>query len=505
MDYIVEIAKNGSPTASVITDGKQRYVHSRFVPEKEADIFEQSGQDLSAKVVLVFGLCLGYHLIGKGERLKQAKHLFVIDPLALPEKQDAIKGLDWLNSEDVRVFSGENTTSVAKEIAQFAFTSGNSLIVLRHLPSVKIFPQYFSDLENKLNETLSQLVSAGKTINHFAATFFRNGCKRLSKHANMKDFSLMKGLFAGMDAIVVSSGPSLDAYIDEIFVVREHYVLIAVDSALPVLQANNIDADIIVTVDPQVWVSEHIRESNGIFIESFSSHMGQGQRGDTGQFLLFNTHPLSQISAHFYQSEVHPTTANVAGDALYCALYLGFNRIWLCGMDYSFPNCSIYAKKSAYYQRFGFVNNRFSTILTKEMQYIRKGKVLREEGIRTRHSFIDYKVKTEALIAEKASGHEIFHLVKEGLCLKGATLARAISYPKDCFSEGQGRDTTVSEKRNSVKAILSAIPPFGADKKKAAKLKEWLMAEDVRSLLFEQAKINRDKYEAVFDYFLNYI
>lgn len=490
MEYNLEIAKNGSYTISIKRSDNVQYLHSRFVPEKEPDIFQ--GFTYEGRAIIVFGLGLGYHLVNKQYLLKTADRIFVIDPVMPLNEISQIPGLEWLSAEKVFLICGKSLNDSAEDIVQ-NINSDLMPIIIKHAASTKIFHDFFFRLEEIINSRISQMISSQKTRNFFSAAFFRNACKRLPRLKREYDISRLKGCFKGFSVIVVSSGPSLDFVLEGLRSLSAEVIIIAVDSALPVLKANKIEVDIVVSVDPQLWVEEHLRHTKAIRIESFSAHLSQ--MDNENSFLLFNSHPLSQICAHICDSECHPTSGSVAGDAVYCAILLGFSMICMVGMDFSFPHSGIYAKKTMYYERFSFVCNRLSSLYSKEMDYIRKGRAVTDQNVRTRRSFLEFKAKIEDIIKNKPQ--KIIHVVNGGLPLEGAEIIDSI--------ESLSITGIKKNRKEKFHEILGHIHPYICDKAKATEVQQFLRRKEIRRELFKESGIDTDKYEHLLDYYLEQI
>jgi|GEM_PF-2860018 len=520
MKYNFEPAKNGLLTAYVESGDKRQYLHSKFVPEREGDLF--AGIDIENNVVVLFGLSLGYHLWGRENVRKKCSHLFIVDPLPFCEQNKSQKDLSWIFSEKVTLLCGINENDAVKVIAEKAVSVGSSLQIVRHAASVNIFKNYFVELERLLVEGISQMVSANKTRNHFAKQFFRNGCKTLQCIRGAKDFALLKNKFGEFEAIVVSSGPSLDTFVKQLAKIQRDLFIIAVDSAIPVLANHGIDADIVVSVDPQVWVSEHCQKTRAVHIRAFTAY--HSMRGEGESFIIMNSHPLSQICSRVNNRDTIATTGNVAGDALSCALMLGFKRIWMTGVDFSFPHYSIYAKGTAYYKRFCAVADRLSTVESKEMEYIRRGRSVTEKGVHTRRAFLDFKAKMESLI-ERCDA-EIFHLVGEGLPVNGShvvgeiELEQLFSGTKLCDdalsgrgvntelqekSSGQTVDSINSEnckKKRFLSSVVSGIPPLFEDAILRENFFTLLSGNEIQEQIFAESGVDKERSARVFDYFV---
>jgi hypothetical protein len=81
---------------------------------------------------------------------------------------------------------------------------------------------------------------------------FQNQIENLPFILKGKRVESLFGKFQDIPAIIVSAGPSLDRYIDDLVNVRDHSVLIAVDTAARALQKKDITPHFILSADPYV-------------------------------------------------------------------------------------------------------------------------------------------------------------------------------------------------------------------------------------------------------------
>jgi hypothetical protein len=117
-------------------------------------------------------------------------------------------------------------------------------------------------------------------------------------------------------------------------------------------------------------------------------------------------------------SSIDSATGSVAGDAFMLALLCGFESVAITGFDFSFSDNIIYAKNTAYQNRYAhYFNNRFKTAETFNASYIFKSsRALIVEGRYTRRSFVNYRDSLNNLIKEK-NFKNIYTLNRKGLKL----------------------------------------------------------------------------------------
>jgi hypothetical protein len=257
-------------------------------------------------------------------------------------------------------------------------------------------------------------------------------------------------------ALVVTSGPSLTALMPAIRSLAETCAIIAADSALATLAGWGVAPDLAVSVDPQPFIHEHLRAlpPGAPVLTTLTAHP-DAFSGRT--VLSLNSHPVSQLVDELFpgvMGSASSRTGNVAGDALMAAVRMGASPIGLAGFDFSFPRLEIYARGTAYQQRYAkYFHTRENTVETQNMRYImRSSRALRRDGMYTRRSFLDYRAAIERLCAGMPD-RAVRNLSGDGLAVGGvpfvsvdefASMAgRGRQKPQDVFTHHQEMSASV--------------------------------------------------------------
>jgi hypothetical protein len=266
-------------------------------------------------------------------------------------------------------------------------------------------------------------VGNAATKRSFEQLFLRNCIKRLPQLKNAYPLSSIKDTWKGRPALIISSAPSVDKYIDLIATNRNRFNILAVDSAYPVLLSKNITPDLIISIDPQPWTEEHLLQCDPAIpvISNLSSWCSDKQPQNL--FLSMNSHPFSQIIDHSLPDigTCDSHTGTVAGDAIAAAQYLGSSRIFIVGVDSSFPNGVIYGRGTAYNHRYAsMLNSRLQPTETLNQSYINRSTRVKKNGVSTRQSFLQYMESIDKYIQNISAA--IYHIVADGLPLQNASI-----------------------------------------------------------------------------------
>jgi hypothetical protein len=131
-------------------------------------------------------------------------------------------------------------------------------------PLSKLWPQEYSIYSQKISDTINQIQCNTGTVMGAGHEMAKNdiiSVPYIIKHRGVKE---IEGLFEGLPAVIVSTGPSLSKNIHLLMnkKYREKCIVIAVAQAVRILFAYDIEPDFICTVDYGKTNAEHF---NGIY------------------------------------------------------------------------------------------------------------------------------------------------------------------------------------------------------------------------------------------------
>jgi hypothetical protein len=443
--YQIRESKKGLPTLFVTAGGRDLPVHSSVDPSADAKIFTGRFSPEKYDLLVISGLGLGYHLHPLAESAHRFKKIIVIDTNPRGrEMLDCVPGSKYLTAAD-NIFllcglEAHDLSAALEGLLNLSEAKGISL--LEHPASVRIFSEYYAAVKKTVSRVIDKAGSELATLEKFGPVFFKNILANLKAAEKLMPVSALAGKFTGRAAAVVTPGPSLDKSIDTLKNARDYLCVIAVDSALGPLTASGIYPDISISIDPQPYIWEHhsgVDMTPMINIVSIASWPGALPRD--GAYVSFNSHPVCQLIEELCPSgagSVDSLTGSVAGDALKLAMLLGFDRAYMFGFDFSFIDYKIYARGTAYQNRYAsFLNSRFTPPETRNLDYMMKSsRAFKSEGRFTRRAFIQYKEKIEILAA--AEGASIFrNSSTAGLPVKGIPFEEAFRNEKlSRFSPG---------------------------------------------------------------------
>jgi hypothetical protein len=456
--YNIEPAKEEDfPTISVIAkDGKVVYLHSKIYPSKEASVIQNTNPTSITDTLITIGCGLGYHLLPILQNTS-VKSLIVIDIL---------EGLDsdirryssirkYIEKIDTSFVCGKDISDIDSRLTEvLSIKPTNKILIIKHNASVRAFPDYYSKVKEVIEKIIRKQAGNIITKKAFSSLYVRNCIKMLPNLPSFFPFSSLSNKFNDYPCIIVSSAPSIDTYVNFIKQYEDRFFIIAVDSAYSILRSHAIIPDFVLTIDPQPWTEEHLLNIDPeiplITVFSACNHSLMSKVS----FISINTHPFSQIIENSFPDigSIDSKSGTVAGDALAAAHEMGFSKIFLAGIDFSFPKELIYSKDSKYNQRYTTIfNNRLKTTETLNFTYIRKSlKRLSEEEVRTRQSFLQFRDSFEKYIQQKKMNN-VYLLKDKGLLIKNLTVLNNLDEARSLLV----CPNTISTKKNIITEIIN--------------------------------------------------
>ncbi len=400
IDYRYEKIHDGNGTIIVSANGRELPLHSRRNPMREGRVSQNSPNPEKYDVLVILGFGLGYSFMGDMESFGQFEKIYVVDILEGVEKHIGVNGATsrFCELENLQFITGREPFALYDFFKdRLDFSSIRGVQVLEHGASLRVFPEYYENIREILLRLINEKGRNAATSKKFGRLFFRNAMLNLLGGDDLVPVSNLFGKFSGGDCLIVSSAPSVEDSLGTICKFRDSFAIVAVDSAMPVLEAWGVVPDFVVSIDPQRVIGEHLLGMEDLPTRYICSAVSPPAIiKKTGAFISLNSHPLAQIFDQLSGGRVgsvDSSTGSVAGDALNFAIKAGFDKIGMVGFDFSFSGNKIYSRGSAYQKRYGSLfNNRLHTAETFNADYIfRSSNSLLHKGRYTRRAFLDYR------------------------------------------------------------------------------------------------------------------
>lgn len=212
-------------------------------------------------LVITIGLGLG-HLLDALEQVSDTTRVLALEPSpatarAMLARRDWSK---WLGTGRLMLLVGPDYRGSAEAWRMFGpgeSTSPPTLLA----PSID---RAFADDVAKAKTTVKQILTGVRANQEarrqFAGRYLLNTLGNLPAIACEGDVTALKGAFAGVPAVIIGAGPSLDRNLDLLRRLSTRALLIAVDTALRPLLTAGIVPHVVVAVDPSELNARHLRD-----------------------------------------------------------------------------------------------------------------------------------------------------------------------------------------------------------------------------------------------------
>ncbi|MBN2980624.1 motility associated factor glycosyltransferase family protein [Cohnella algarum] len=349
-----EIAKNGEPIASVVTEsGSWQSLYSRYNPSLEADRWAQSLADAvsETKDVLFCGFGLGYHLEAF-LKLYPEKRVYLYEPyvdtLLYALEQRDLRSI--LMNKQIAMFGIGNTLETQVEFIENAFNTSSNNLRLVDVPVYKLaYPGLIENYRQLIAQTAASAASSLRTLERFRKDWARNLILNTAFNLLTPSIKGMKGVCHGIPAIVVGSGPSLEMEKDSLRRLKNHALIIAAGTSIMALRKFDIEPDLVVTMDPgeynyRAFTTLELRNIPLLYIPTVHSGVLR-EKNKYKIHAFFNLDaPTAFLMGLTDSDPIFASTATVSGTAIQAAIFLGCNEIVFIGQDYSFPNNQFYSE-----------------------------------------------------------------------------------------------------------------------------------------------------------------
>jgi hypothetical protein len=249
-EYIVDKAKNSSPTLAIKKDGKVFQIHSKYNPQREAKQQVEGNKFKNPRLLVIFGLGLGYHIRACLEELAET-NLFIIviekDIQALKTAVEATDLTDLFGSNKIRWVIGVPESEGYAVLNDMLKQAGialqlflKTLVIFDHPAIDKIHGDYHQNMARSFREAAHAIIFNYGNCPEDSMIGVKNIMKNLAtimKNPGVRD---LKGCMKGVPGIIVSTGPSLDKNIEFLKEAEGKSVMICADSALKILYEHGI-------------------------------------------------------------------------------------------------------------------------------------------------------------------------------------------------------------------------------------------------------------------------
>lgn len=342
------LARNGEATARA----GSRWLHSSYDPSSEARRLADEAMAKGADPVVVLGLGLGYAaraVLGTGRRVVAIE----VDPAwlaALFHLADLTDLLADSRFDLVLCPDGEGLASYLE------FSNPRSIAVIENKTMLGAYVDAATRLREQLDRFMSKEAINQATLERFGRLWIRNIARNIRIVAGFPGVSSLAGMFAGLPALVVAAGPSLDDVLPILPELAERMVIVCVDTALRSVLRTGVKPDFIVVVDPQYWNARHLDRcdmSQSVLVVEAAVWPAVLRFHTRRTVVCSSIYPLGRYIEECLGQDKGSLGAggSVATTAWDFARTLGCSPLYMAGLDLSFPGGKTHARASLFEQR----------------------------------------------------------------------------------------------------------------------------------------------------------
>jgi hypothetical protein len=250
--YILEDTRSGIKTLTFIE--KNIRLHSAYDPLKEAKRSIADFDKKKSSLILVSGLGLAYHI--NELKIKYPE----ISILVLEYSEEVInitKNIypDYLK-DTFLIQSSSDLASIFEDLNISAFKGISHFI---HRPSYQINQEFYDSITGEIKQYISSKISDMLTRYEFEEVWVKNIFKNIHHLFQSGSINDFKGKFNGYPGIIVSAGPSLRKNFHHLDEIKDKALIVSVDTAIKVLDKQNIQPHIVMTLDAQRHSQKHFQ------------------------------------------------------------------------------------------------------------------------------------------------------------------------------------------------------------------------------------------------------
>lgn len=379
-------------------------------------------------VIIVVGLGLG-SMLEAIERRGSPTRVLAIEPvpalaLAMMARRD---WTPWLSSGRLRLLVGP-TYDGAAEAWKF-LTGGTPPVVVAPLME-REFAVDTARAKAVAQHAVNGAASNERARKAFAGRYLRNTLTNIATIATEGDAASLFDRFAGVPAIVVAAGPSLDHNLAVLRQQQERALIIAVDTASRPLLAGGVTPHLVVGIDPSDLNARHLvglPDTRGMYLVGEASldpavFPAFAQR--TFSFKVSTHQPWPWLGEHGFDRGRLDAWGSVLTTAFDLAVRAGCNPIVFAGADLAYTRGLQYCRNTVYepdWRHLVTDEERAEVFLT---QYLSSRKHARVRGITgdeviTAPHFVQFR---DWLVARaQSSGRQVFNATGGGI-LQGGTI-----------------------------------------------------------------------------------
>lgn len=359
---------------------------SRKAPLREALHLAESVDIIGAGLFVVLGFGAGHHLTELAQRVQRAGIILVLEPdMGLLRRALELTDFSAVFRSCVVYIcdgtEGEGDLAAMYQGCESAFIAGVSLI--RHAPSIErvapVLARFMQTLEN-CTEAVRVMVYSSLML---PASDTKNRLANAHHYIKNRGVGLLKDLYAGSRAVVVSGGPSMASNLKHLN--DEKCIIVAVQTVLKPLLAAGIRPHFVCALDHSelsLRFFEGVKATDVPHVALVVDSKVCPQVPEQWPGLVLVNHDATMermlgddLVRHRWvdgKPVAIQTGGTVAHLAYHLARFMGCDQVGLIGQDLGFPDGVYYGDGAAIHETWGPEFNEFYTPEMAEWERIKR-------------------------------------------------------------------------------------------------------------------------------------
>lgn len=339
----------------VTKDDIRCFMHSVYDIENEMQMmFKNVSSDVES--IVLFGIGNGMAIKYIIDNYKYIKSIIIVEPSLQIFKKcvETYEFAELFNrkkiTEDINInfIINENCENSINSLMVDILVSRN-LALVEHVYYCNLFSDYHKDIKAGVSKELKITQGGFATISSNWNLWNLNTIRNL-KEKNIIPIEALGNLFKDKTAVIVSAGPSLNKNIDLIKILKEKAIVLAVGTAVKVLDSHGIIPHFRVALDgspgqKRVVEVKDTNATNLLFANQLYFEVPKEYKGNKIRYILdsdmLGKYVYRKGNIDCIEFNSGPSVANGALD-LVCKL--GCKRVIFMGQDLSYTNEGLHAK-----------------------------------------------------------------------------------------------------------------------------------------------------------------
>lgn len=335
----------------VENEGKKCFVHSKYDTERENDrVF--SGIDKNVEKLVVFGFGVGNCSNFICDNFKELRNITIIEPdlnifkvmlnyVDVVELMKKIGNITFIVNK-----TKEESTEILWHCLKDTLTEKVELVY--NISYRTLYDEYFEFISKIITNNIKNYSINIATEDLFIFKWAENIIKNSKERAcQLTD---LLGKFNEIPVILVSAGPSLNNTIQYLKQVKNKAIIIALGSAIKILDSNAIIPHFRLAFDGSEAERNIFRDidteaSSLIFSDMLNYNVVSEYKGNKLRMVLDTDHISKYLQSKVYDNNyIFESGFSVANVALDVVLKLGFKKIIFIGQDLCYTEGNVHAK-----------------------------------------------------------------------------------------------------------------------------------------------------------------